>query len=61
MTINGIKIKTSILISMCCECNAYMGFKEGHGTTGISHGFCAICMNTVRKKVVKYVADNSKR
>jgi hypothetical protein len=42
-----------IMVSLCANCGAYLGSKDGQGKYGISHGLCEDCKQGMLDKVEK--------
>ena len=41
----------SRLFSVCCSCGQYLGVKDGKGNSGVSHGYCPICLGELMEKI----------
>ena len=42
--------KTLIKI-ICCQCKKHIGFKNGKGESGVSHGLCRACYKLWNQKI----------
>jgi hypothetical protein len=40
-----------IIVSVCMVCGEYLGCKDGRGVSGISHGLCDNCRNTMEEGI----------
>lgn len=38
------------IVLMCAWCKGFMGFKDGGGVVGYSHGLCSRCSEEINKK-----------
>jgi hypothetical protein len=45
------KSPDAILTIVCCKCHKFLGYKDGEGVTGVSHGYCPKCLETELEKV----------
>ncbi len=41
----------------CCVCGKLLGWKDGQGQTGVSHGFCETCAAKMLKEWETELAD----
>lgn len=52
-----IEFKQTWLIMVCCICHKIMGYKDGKGTSGISHGYCDKCRDKELIKIKEYADE----
>lgn len=43
-------MKTKIKV-VCCKCNHTIGYQDGKGVSGISHGICDNCLDREMEKI----------
>lgn len=43
--------RNQLIVTVCGWCNAYIGEQPGRGVSGISHGCCETCFESVKATV----------
>ena len=39
----------TVITIVCCVCKRVIGYTEGYGMTGVSHGYCPKCEEDILK------------
>ena len=42
----------SLIIMECCACRRVIGYKDGFGVDGVSHGYCPDCESQLKQSIL---------
>ena len=50
--------KVSVIVTLCAQCGAFIGVKDGEGECGINHSLCTHCVKKHREAISKFKEVN---